>query len=56
MLSKGVWKNIKISSKEFNLENTLLNGQCFNWTKIKKNYFYGIFDQYYVEIYRIDDK
>jgi N-glycosylase/DNA lyase len=47
---------IKITNKEFNLENTLVNGQCFNWSKLDNDKYKGIFRNYYVEIQRLDEE
>ena len=33
---------LKIKDTELNLENTLVNGQCFNWRKIDTDHFAGI--------------
>ena len=53
-MQKQVKSLIKISNKEFNLENTLVNGQCFNWSKLDTDKYKGIFRNYYVEIQRTD--
>jgi len=45
---------LKISDKEFNLGKTLLNGQCYNWKKLKKHKYKGILRSYLVVIERID--
>ena len=43
---------------EFHLENTLLNGQCFNWWKHAKPegspVYRGIVSKYCVELERLD--
>lgn len=47
---------LKISSNQLNLENTLVNGQCFNWSKISDDKFKGIFRNYFIVMQRIDDQ
>ena len=49
-------KVLKISSTQLNLENTLVNGQCFNWSKISDDLFKGIFRNYVVVLERLDDE
>jgi len=41
---------IAMSEREMHLENTLLNGQCFNWWKSTKDnkVFEGVFRSYFV--------
>jgi hypothetical protein len=51
-----MWKALKYTTKDFNLENTLLNGQCFNWRKLADNHFEGVYSRYYVKLKRIDEK
>ena len=46
--------HLKISDKELNLKNTFMNGQCFNWTRIKHNKYKGIFKHYFIMLERID--
>lgn len=50
-----VWKQLQISNREFNLENTLVNGQCFNWRKLGHDHFEGVFSKYYVQLRRAND-
>ena len=50
---------------EFHLENTLLNGQCFNWWKHTKVFednpelvaavYRGIYSTHFLEVERISD-
>jgi len=49
------WKKLKFSAKEFNLENTLVNGQCFNWRKLDNDVFEGVFSKYYLRLKREND-
>jgi len=52
-----VWHSLKVPLKELDLENTLLNGQCFNWWKEGQNgIFGGIVGRFYVQIKRKDDE
>ncbi len=46
---------LKINSSELNLENTFINGQCFNWKKLSNNRLIGIFREYFIYINRIDE-
>jgi hypothetical protein len=50
-----VWRILQISNKEFNLQNTLVNGQCFNWRKLSNDHYEGIFNKFYIEIKREND-
>ena len=51
-ISKVLWKVLKVPHTEFNLENTLVNGQCFNWKKLDKDHYEGIFNRFYVQLKR----
>ena len=51
-ISNSILRTYKLSNKEFNLENTLLNGQCFNWKKLNHDHFEGVFNKFYVELKR----
>ena len=46
MISKSLQFSLKCLESELHLENTLLNGQCFNWWKS------GTDNQYYLGVYR----
>ena len=48
-------KILKIPANQFNLENTLVNGQCFNWKKIENDHFKGVFRNYLVTLKRINE-
>ncbi|CDW77996.1 n-glycosylase dna lyase-like [Stylonychia lemnae] len=50
-----IWKKLKFPAQEFNLENTLVNGQCFNWRKIGDHHYEGVFSKYYVQVKRDND-
>lgn len=53
-MKKSALKQIlKIPDAEFNLENTLMNGQCFNWTK-NESLFKGVWRQYAITLERTD--
>ena len=47
---------IKASVSEFDLTNTLLNGQCFNWTKLAPQKVKGVFKNYLVVLERTSDE
>ena len=47
-----MWKVLKIHRKELGLQNTLINGQCFNWKKLGDDYFQGVFSFYMVTLKR----
>ena len=55
-VDKMVWRTLKIANKEFNLENTLVNGQCFNWRKLGHDHFEGVFQRFYVQLRRSDEE
>merc|ERR1712086_226992 len=48
-------KLLKISNSCLNLENTLVNGQCFNWYKMSENKYKGIFRNYLIVMERSSD-
>jgi len=47
---------LNISSSQLNLENTLVNGQCFNWSKISDDKYKGIYRQHLIVLERLDDQ
>lgn len=49
-MQKAFQKVLKVPVREFHLENTLVNGQCFNWSKVKEDHFEGIWRQFYIQI------
>jgi hypothetical protein len=51
-----LWKELNSHAREFNLENTLVNGQCFNWRKLSHDHFEGVFQKYYVQLKREKDE
>jgi hypothetical protein len=55
MIMKRTLFKIAATEAEFHLENTLLNGQCFNWWKVESQKFQGVYKSYLVELTRESD-
>jgi N-glycosylase/DNA lyase len=43
MWKKLLHNGVEVTTKQLNLKNTLMNGQCFNWKEVQNNYV-GIVD------------
>ncbi|TNV77670.1 hypothetical protein FGO68_gene11284 [Halteria grandinella] len=50
-----MWKSLVIHRKELALQNTLVNGQCFNWKKLAPDHFQGILGDFFVTLKRAAD-
>jgi len=50
---------LAVTEAELHLENTLLNGQCFNWWKAtaadNKSVFFGVYRTNFVSMQRLSD-
>jgi hypothetical protein len=47
-----MWRALKLHRKEFGLQNTLVNGQCFNWQRLGNDHFRGVFGEWLVTLKR----
>ena len=56
-MKKATYK-LAMPVTEFTLENTLINGQCFNWRRntTDQTLFEGIFDRYFVQLQRASEQ
>lgn len=43
-------KKFILTTRDVNLDNTLLGGQCFNWIKVDGNTYYGVFQDRIIKL------